>query len=109
MGSGTSLANGNGCSRRSSIFLTILQAQADGFGFGVKLEGFFAHLAAPTGLFVTTERQRGIKDVVAINPHCAGAQSGGEPVGFGNIASPDSGGQPVDVVVRRSEDLHPRL
>jgi hypothetical protein len=36
-----------------------LQLRADGFDFGVGLECFVPHFAAPAGLLVATERQGG--------------------------------------------------
>src|SRR5580692_7094789 len=51
-----------------------LQCAANRFYFGVVLQDFVAHFATPAGLLVAAERERGVEDVVAIDPDCAGLQ-----------------------------------
>ena len=71
----------------------------DSFHFGVVVEHFLAHLAAPAGLLVTAERQRGVEHVVAIDPDRAGADAAGQLVRGAAVAGPDAGGEAVDRVV----------
>src|ERR1019366_6674319 len=75
------------------------ERDGDGFDFGVVVEDFFAHFAAPTGLLVSAERQRGVEDVVAVDPHGAGAQAARHLVGKAEVLRPHGGGQPEDSVV----------
>src|ERR1700733_14974789 len=72
-----------------------LQGAADRLDLGVILEDFVAHLAAPAGLFVSAERHRCVKNVVAIDPHGSGAELGGESMSFLDVAAPDSCGETV--------------
>src|SRR5271165_6101620 len=48
---------------------SVLHFQANGFHFGVTFEDFAAHLAAPSGLFISAKRERGVKDVIAVDPN----------------------------------------
>ena len=58
-----------------------------------------AHFAAPAGLFVAAEGQRGVEYVVAIDPNRTGAELGRGAVGLRDVAGPDAGGEAVDRVV----------
>ena len=48
-----------------------LEPGGDRLGFGVVLHDFLAHFAAPTGLFVATERPRGVTVIMGIDANCA--------------------------------------
>jgi len=58
------------------------------------------HFAAPPGLFVPAEWQRGVEHVVAIDPHRSGAKLRSQAMRLSNIARPDSCRQSVHGVVR---------
>ena len=75
------------------------QFGADRFGLRVIVQNIVAHLAAPSGLFVSAEGQRRVEDVVAVDPHRAGAQQLGSAVGLADVARPDGGSQAVFAVV----------
>ena len=79
----------------SAGFASALQSHHDGFGLGVEIEHFVAHLAAPAGLFVAAKGQRGVENIVAIDPDGARLQRGGDAMRFGNVARPNAGGQAV--------------
>src|SRR5678816_2501749 len=66
-----------------------LKCNDDCFRLGVEFQHFVAHLAAPTGLLVTTKRERGIENVVAIDPHRSCFKSGRDTVSLGDVACPD--------------------
>src|SRR5580692_9467486 len=69
------------------------------------LEHRLAHLAAPAGLFVPTERQSRIEDVVAIDPDGSRLQLGGEAVRLRNVLRPYPCRQTVDGVVAQAHGL----
>jgi hypothetical protein len=50
-----------------------LQRGTNRFDFGVLLQHFVAHFAAPAGLLVSAKGQGGIENVVAVNPYRSGA------------------------------------
>ena len=64
-----------------------------------------AHLAAPAGLLVPAERQRGIEHVVAVDPDRPGAKLLRQRVGLGDVPGPDPGPEAVAGVVRLGGDL----
>jgi hypothetical protein len=76
-----------------------LEFHANGFGLGVQLKHVVSHLAAPSGFLVSAERQRGIENIIAIDPNRAGPQLRGEGVGLGDIIGPNTRGQPVIGIV----------
>src|SRR6202044_2380019 len=82
-----------------------LQLGGHRLDLGVGLGHFVAHLAAPAGLLVPAERQRGVKDVVAVDPDRPGAELLGQRMGLGDVAGPDAGAEPVLGVVGGSSDL----
>src|ERR1700674_390768 len=100
-----------------------LQGGADRLDFGVLLQYFVAHFAAPAGLLVSAEGQGSVENVVAVNPHRTGAELGSETMRLLDIARPNSRGQAVNRIVglrnqfpgiaerngrnHRSEDLLP--
>jgi hypothetical protein len=51
------------------------------FNLGVVVQHLLAHLASPARLLIAAEGERCVEDVVAIDPHCASAQSLGHLVG----------------------------
>src|SRR6267143_1116757 len=80
---------------------------ANGLDLGVLLEDFVAHLATPTGLFVSAERQCGVENVVAIDPNGAGAQKARDLMGFLDVASPYPRRQTINGIVGlRGDFLH---
>src|SRR6478672_7798429 len=87
-----STAEKRGTRRRKMALRRHLQRGADGFDFGVVLENFVAHFAAPAGLFVSAEGQRGIENVVAVDPDRTGAEFRGDLIGFLDVARPDARG-----------------
>src|SRR5947209_10290209 len=60
--------------RASNFSLYCSDPRAHRLGLRVVVEDVVAHLAAPAGLLVSTERQSGVKDVVAVDPHRARLQ-----------------------------------
>src|ERR1700761_1607040 len=78
---------------------TMLQRCCNGLDFSVVVENFGAHFAAPAGLLVAAERQRGVEHVVAVDPHRSGANPAGQLVRHAAVGSPDACGEPVDCVV----------
>src|SRR5215471_14876064 len=84
-----------------SIAMAALLSQlgADGLDLGVGLQGLVAHLSSPAGLLVAAEGQRGVEDVVAIDPDGAGPEALGHRVGLGDVSGPDAGSQAVGGVV----------
>src|SRR6185437_8383150 len=62
-----------------------LQLRGHGLDLGVGLEDLVAHLAAPAGLLVAAERQRGVEDVVAVDPDGPGTELLGQCVGLGDV------------------------
>ena len=60
-----------------------------------------SHLASPAGLFVTSEGQRGIENVVAVDPHCSGAKLFRHAVGFADVARPNSSSKPYSLSFAR--------
>src|SRR6202049_5109277 len=84
----------------NSLLAVILRNRgANSLDLGVLLEDLVTHLAAPTGLFVSAEREGGVKHVVAIDPNGSGAEHARDLVSFLDVASPHTGGQTVDRVV----------
>src|SRR5450755_476114 len=66
-------AGGRRCgSRERERHRTGSELDGDRLDLGVGLENLVAHLAAPAGLLVAAERQGGVEDVVAVDPHSAG-------------------------------------
>src|SRR5271165_4331337 len=72
-----------------------LERGADGLHFCVHLEHFVAHLAAPARLLVSAEWQRRVEDVIAVDPHRAGAQLLGDAVRLAEVLRPDARGEAV--------------
>src|SRR5208282_245276 len=64
---------------------SVLHFQANGFHFGVTFEDFAAHLAAPSGLFISAKRERGVKDVIAVDPNGSGFHCLGHPMRLTDI------------------------
>ena len=58
-----------------------------------------AHFAAPAGLLVSAEGQRGVEHVIAIDPHSSGAQLGSDAVRFLNVTRPNARGQSINGIV----------
>ena len=66
------------------------------------------HLAPPPRLLIATEGQRGVKDVIRVNPHRASPEFSGNCVRFTDIPCPHPGGQAV-LRVRDSKIInHPK-
>src|SRR4051812_44739656 len=86
-----------------------LECNGHGLCFGVGFEAFFAEFAAVAGHFVAAEGGGGVEDVVAVDPDGAGAELGGEGVGFGDVAGPDGGGEAVGGGVGAGGDFVERL
>src|SRR5262249_35849769 len=83
----------------------LLNTSANGFHFGIQFKRLFPHFAAPAGLFVPSERHRGVKDVVAVDPDGSRAQFGCELVRLADVTSPDPGGQSINGVIRYRENF----
>jgi hypothetical protein len=64
-----------------------------------------AHFAAPSGLLVASEGERGVENVVAVDPHGSGGDLVGDAVGFADVARPEAGGEAVHVVVGARHQL----
>src|SRR5262245_45830406 len=71
----------------------------DGLGLEVVVEDLGAHLAAPAGLLVAAERQRGVDHVMAVDPDGARAQPLSKLVGLADVARPGARGEAVFGVV----------
>src|SRR6266581_2167448 len=67
--------------------------------FGIVLKHLVAHFAAPAGLLVAAKGQRSVKDVVAVDPDGAGAQSRGKAMRLAQIIGPDATAQTVHGLV----------
>jgi hypothetical protein len=78
---------------RPPIGPAALQQRGNRLDLGVVVQDFVAHLAAPARLLVAAERKRGIEDVVAVDPDCAGPELLGEGVRLGDVPGPDAGSQ----------------
>ena len=64
----------NNIHRTVAALSTVSQRHGDRLRFQVCLQTFFAQLATVAGHFVTAEGGRGVEDVVAVDPHRAGAE-----------------------------------
>src|SRR5580698_6602612 len=89
--------------RPPKVFLG-LKSRRDGFDLGVVVEHFLAHLTAPAGLLVSAEGQRGVEDVMAIDPDSAGADAPGHLVGGAQILRPDTSRKSIYAVVGFARD-----
>src|ERR1700733_13558608 len=69
------------------------------FNLGVVVQHLLAHLASPAGLLVTAEGERCVEDVMAIDPHRAGAQPLGHLVRQAAVACPHASSEAIDRVV----------
>src|ERR1700733_108049 len=78
---------------------------ADGFGLCVEIEGVVSHLASPTRLFVTSKGHARVEDVVAVDPHRAGAKLLRHAMRLANVPRPDGSGQAVVAVVGPGNDF----
>src|SRR5579871_341458 len=72
-----------------------LKADAHRLGLGVLMDDVLAHLPAPSRLLVAAEGQRGVEDVVCVDPHGAGLELRDETVCLGQVVGPDPGRQAV--------------
>src|ERR1700758_3097940 len=63
------------------------------------------HLATPARLLKAAERHSRVENVIAVDPHGTSTQLRGGCVGFVNVARPDGGSKPVDVVVRSANQV----
>src|SRR5260370_23419255 len=82
-----------------------LQSDRDGFGAEIAVQYRFAHFAPPTGMIVTTERQRRVEDVVAIGPDGSGLYLRRQQVCLTDVTSPDTSREPIDAVIRLSDQI----
>src|SRR5271165_1710748 len=84
---------------------SVLHFQANGFHFGVIFEDFAAHLAAPSGLFISAKRERGVKDVIAVDPARSGFHCLGHPMRLTDIFSPDGSCESVSCLIHLGGNL----
>src|SRR5215469_3430858 len=91
--------------RPHDTVLAALQQRGDRLDLRVVIEDVVAHFPTPARLLVAAEWQRSVEDVVAVDPHGAGADLLGERVRLGDIAGPYSGAKPVRGVVGLCGDL----
>src|ERR1700690_93198 len=82
-----------------------LQSDCDGFGAEITVQYRFAHFAAPTGLLVATERQCRVEDVVAIDPDGSSLYLRRQQVFLTDVTSPDTSREPIDAVIRLSDQI----
>src|SRR5580765_7838917 len=82
-----------------------LESNHHSFGLRVEVQDFVTHFTAPAGLFVATEGQGGIEDVVTIDPNGAGTNRGSRAMGLGNVLRPDAGSQTVIGIVRARDQF----
>src|ERR1035438_3355586 len=90
-GSGLDPANKAGRSQVASARSSVLvrsKCDGDGLGLGVVVQDLFAHFAAPAGLLVSAEGQGSVEDVVAVDPHGAGAKTARHFVGQAQVLRP---------------------
>src|SRR5437879_9950213 len=80
-------------------YRSLPHVQPHGFHLGIVVQGVHAQLAAESGAFVATERQRRIHQPVRIDPHRARPQPAGDAVGFLAVTGPDRGRQPIALTV----------
>src|SRR5579863_561721 len=89
----------------TSLGWVLLDSRAHRFGLRVVVENLVAHFAAPAGLLVASEGERGVENVVAVDPHGAGGDLVGHAVGFADVARPDAGGEAVHIVIGARHQL----
>src|SRR6202789_1615430 len=87
----------------------LLQLRGDRLDLGVCLESLVAHLAAPAGLLVAAKRQRGVEDVVAVDPDRARPQLLGQGVRLGDVLGPYARAEAFLGVVGGGGDVVERL
>ena len=73
-----------------------LQRRANCFDFCILLQRFMAHFASPSRLFVSTEGQGSVENVVAVDPHRAGAELSRQTMRLLDVARPYPRSQPIN-------------
>ena len=68
-----------------------MELDDDVFDLGVVFQSVNAHFPAKSALFVTSERCRGIEDIVAVHPHGAGLKTLRDFVCLVDVLSPNAG------------------
>src|SRR5262249_1674294 len=71
-----------------------------GLDLGIIRKHFATHLPAPSGLLVAAKGQGCVEDVMAVDPHRAGADETREPVRLADVLGPDAGSEAIDRVIR---------
>src|SRR5215211_3602012 len=92
-------------SSRSIRCLNRRERHIDALQLGIVLDRRFAVFAADAGTLYTAERKLDGRDVVVIDPACAGLQPGNNPVASGKILGENAGGEAVFRRVRSFDNL----